>query len=163
MRQAAQIVLAAGLASGAAHAASFVQFSGLQGESQDKDHKGWSDVLSYSQSVSKQDCANFALTKEADTITPAMAEAAANGGKFDSATIASTASYTDSGRIEYFRAAMRDVVVRAVSQGSGGGESPLTESIALAPAVVTITYTQVDATGKVKGSISTTYTCKVKP
>ena len=113
--------------------------------------------------MTKPDCANFSLSKEVDTITPAMAEAAANGGKFDSATIASTANYTDGGRIEYFRATMRDVVVRAAGQGSGEGESSLRESIALAPAVVTITYTQVDAAGKVKGSISTTYTCKVKP
>ena len=33
--------------------AAFIKFDGVEGESQDKDHKGWSDLLSFGQMVHK--------------------------------------------------------------------------------------------------------------
>jgi len=162
VRQAVQIVLAAGLTSGFAQAASFISFSTLQGESTDKDHKGWSDVINFSQAVSKSACPSFTVFKTVDTISPAMAEAGANGGKFDTAAISTTASYTDAGRVEYFRADMQNVVVQGVKQ-FGGGEEPVSEEILLTPSIVTITYRQTDFSGKSKGNVVTSYSCKGKP
>ena len=81
------------LTAGFACAATFLKISGVDGESTDKDHDGWIDVLSYSGSsiqpsssvtgtsrdrgsVSMSD---FTITKELDKATPKLNEALLKG------------------------------------------------------------------------------------
>ncbi|MBN2328984.1 MAG: type VI secretion system tube protein Hcp [Candidatus Omnitrophica bacterium] len=71
--------------------AAYIKFDGIEGESLDKDHKGWIDILSVSQSIRsvissgltsrKSDLVydDFVFTKEIDKASPKLAEACLKG------------------------------------------------------------------------------------
>ena len=71
-----------------ASAAGFIKFEGLDGESKDKNHKGWSDLLSFNQITSRQDSTSardnpsiseISVVKELDKSSPKIAESIAMG------------------------------------------------------------------------------------
>lgn len=66
-------------------AAGYIKFEGIDGEAMDKDHKGWSDILSVSGLASPRDAASgmatgkrqhkpITITKRVDQATPALAQ-----------------------------------------------------------------------------------------
>ena len=97
--------------------AAYIKFDGIEGEAKDKDHKGWTDLESFSQGVSQPGGGatgatrrrgdvimdDIMCTKELDKSSPKIAEAVCNGKVFPKVEIDLTASYTDAGRVTYYR------------------------------------------------------------
>jgi type VI secretion system secreted protein Hcp len=155
--------------------AAYMKFSDIDGEAQDKDHKGWSDIISFNQAIHKPMSGatgptrrrgdvvleDIVVVKELDKASPKIAEAVCKGKVFDKVEIHITASYTDSGRVTYFAYELKNVSVTSYNvSGSGQAEDVPSEEISMNPEEVKVTYTECDAAGKKKGNVE--YSWKVE-
>ena len=155
--------------------AAYIKFDGIDGESLDKDHGGWSDILSFSQAVHQPGGGATGATrrrgdviledvccaKEMDKASPKIAEAVCKGRVFPKVEIHLTASYTDEGRVTYYAYELTNVMVSSYNvSGSGQAEDVPTEDFSLNFEEIKVTYTENDAKGKKKGNVE--YTWKVE-
>jgi len=154
--------------------AAYIKFAGIDGESQDKDHKGWSDLLSFSQPMHKPGTGTGAtrrrgdvvveditVAKELDKASPKLAESMCKGKVFDKVDIHLTASYTDAGRVTYYAYELKNVqVVSYDISGTGQSEGVPIENLTLNFEEIKVTYTECDSKGKKKGNIE--YSWKVE-
>ncbi|MBC8871641.1 MAG: type VI secretion system tube protein Hcp [Planctomycetes bacterium] len=155
--------------------AAYIKFDGVDGEAQDKDHKKWSDIVSFTQAVHKPMggatgatrrrgdvvLEDIGVVKELDKASPKIAESVCKGKVFDKVEIHVTASYTDSGRITYYAYELKNVLVTSYNiGGSGQAEEVPTEEMSLNFEEIKVTYTECDATGKKKGNVE--YSWKVE-
>jgi type VI secretion system secreted protein Hcp len=154
--------------------AAYIKFDGLEGEAQDKEHKGWSDLVSFSQPMSKPGSGTGAtrrradviveditLVKELDKSSPKLAEAICKGRVFPKVEIHLTASYTDAGRVTYYAYELKNAQVVSYSiHGSGQSDDVPTEDFSLNFEEIKVTYTENDSAGKKKGNVE--YTWKVE-
>ena len=90
--------------------AAYIVFDGVKGEAKDKDHKAWSDLLSFGQGIHQPGGGatgatrrrgdvildDITCTKELDKASPKIAEAVCKGKVFPKVEIHLTASTTDS-------------------------------------------------------------------
>ncbi|MCP4601159.1 MAG: type VI secretion system tube protein Hcp [Proteobacteria bacterium] len=150
-----------------AEAAAYIKFDGISGEAQDKDHKNWSDMLTFSQTMEvpgegsgdsrrrgKAVCEHLTIAKELDRISPKVAEALLKGRVFSNVTIHLTASYTDAGRVTYYTYELKNVrVIRYNIVGSGQAENVPREEFVLAFEEIKVIYKENDNAGKTKGTI----------
>jgi type VI secretion system secreted protein Hcp len=146
--------------------AAFIKFDGVDGEAQDKDHKGWCDLLSFAQVIHKigggatstarrrgdTQFEDIQISKLLDKSSPKLAEALAKGKVFPKVEIHTTASYTDSGRVTYYAYELKDVMVSSYSV-SGGSEDKPSEAMSLNFEEIKVTYTECDNKGKKKGNV----------
>lgn len=147
--------------------AAYIKFDGIDGEAQDKDHKGWSDVTSFNQVIHKPGHGTGAtrrrgdvvledilVVKELDKASPKLAERVCNGKVFPKVEIHLTASYTDTGRVTYYAYELKNVQVVNYSIGGAGqsDEVPM-EEISLNFEEIKVTYTEHDNAGKKKGNV----------
>jgi type VI secretion system secreted protein Hcp len=153
--------------------AGFIKFDGIDGESQDKDHKNWSILGSFSQALHKTGGGKTGSTrrggdvqfddlhvvKEVDKSSPKLAEAVAKGKVFPKVEIHITASYTDQGRVTYYAYELKNVQVTTY-QVSGVPENRPQESMSLNFEEIKVTYTETDNAGKKKGNVE--YSWKVE-
>ena len=121
----------------------FLKIEGVDGEAQDKTHKGEIDVLAWSWGMGNAGSAssgpgtgtgkvrvqNISLTKYIDLATEKLWLSCANGKHFDSATL--TMRKSGENPLEYLVFTMEQVMVTSVSTGGGGGEERITENITL--------------------------------
>ncbi|WP_372895419.1 Hcp family type VI secretion system effector [Stieleria sp.] len=155
--------------------AAYIKFDGVDGECKDKDHKGWSDLLSFSQAVHQPGGSatgatrrrgdvimeDISCTKELDKSSPKIAESVCKGKVYPKVEIDVTASYTDAGRVTYYRYELTNVLVTSYSIGGAGqSESVPTEDFSLNFEEIKVTYTENDSKGKKKGNVE--YTWKVE-
>lgn len=155
--------------------AAYIKFDGVDGECKDKDHKGWSDLLSFGQGLHQPGGGatgatrrrgdvildDISCAKELDKASPKIAEAVANGRVFPKVEIDMTASYTDAGRVTYYRYELTNVLVTSYSiSGSGQSESVPVEDFSLNFEEIKVTYTENDSKGKKKGNVE--YSWKVE-
>ncbi len=154
--------------------AAYIKFEGVDGEAQDKDHKSWSDLVSFSQAIHKPGTGtgstrrrgdvvleDIVLVKELDKSSPKLAEAVCKGKVFPKVEIDVTASYTDSGRVTYYKYELKNCqVVSYDLSGSGQAEDVPMDTLSINFEEIKVTYTENDATGKKKGNIE--YTWKVE-
>jgi type VI secretion system secreted protein Hcp len=155
--------------------AAFIKFDGVDGEVQDKDHKGWSDILSFSQGLHQPGggatgqtrrrgdvvLTDIQITKELDKASPKLAEAVCNGKVFPKVEIHLTASYTDAGRVTYYGYELKNVLITSYHVGgSGQSDDVPVEDVALNFEEIKVTYTENDAAGKKKGNVE--YSWKVE-
>jgi len=154
--------------------AAYIKFDGIDGEAQDKDHKNWSDLASFSQAIHKPGSGTGATrrrgdvvledivcVKELDKSSPKLAEAVCKGRVFPKVEIHVTASYTDSGRVTYYAYELKNVqVVSYDISGSGQSEDVPMENLSFNFEEIKVTYTENDSKGKKKGNIE--YTWKVE-
>jgi type VI secretion system secreted protein Hcp len=154
--------------------AGYIKFDGVDGEAQDKDHKGWSDLSSFSQPIHKPGVGtgstrrrgdvvleDVIVTKELDKASPKLAESICNGKVYPKVEIHLTASYTDAGRVTYLAYELKNVqVVNYVVSGSGQSDEVPMEELSLNFEEIKVTYTENDAKGKSKGNIE--YSWKVE-
>lgn len=148
--------------------AAFIKFDGIDGEAQDKDHKGWSDIATFGQGMSKPGGGmtgqsrrrgdvvldDMMCSKELDKASPKIAESICKGKVFPKVEIDVTASYTDAGRVTYYRYELKNVLVTSYSiSGSGQSEDVPMEDFSLNYEEVKVTYTENDAAGKTKGNV----------
>ncbi len=155
--------------------AAYIKFDGVDGESQDKDHKAWSDLMSFSQGLTQPGGGSTGQTrrrgdvivddlscaKELDKASPKIAEAVANGKVFSKVEIHVTASYTDAGRVTYYAYELKNVLVTHYHiSGSGQSDSVPAEDFSLNFEEIKVTYTENDSKGNKKGNIE--YSWKVE-
>ena len=155
-------------------AAAFIKFDGVDGEAQDKDHKGWSDLASFQQAIHKPSAGTGATrrrgdvvledivcVKELDKSSPKLAEAICKGKVYPKVEIHVTASYSADGRITYYAYELKNVVVTSYSvSGSGQSEDVPVEEVSLNFEEIKVTYTETDSEGKKKGNVE--YSWKVE-
>lgn len=155
--------------------AAYIKFDGVDGEAQDKDHKGWSDMLSFNQGLTRPGggatgptrrrgdviCEDVVCVKELDKSSPKIAEAVCKGKVFPKVEIHLTASYTDAGRVTYYAYELKNVLVTNYDiSGSGQAEDVPTENLSLNFEGIKVTYTETDDKGKSKGNVE--YSWKVE-
>ena len=155
--------------------AAYIKFDGVDGEAQDKDHKGWSDLVSFNQAIHKPMAGangptrrrgdvvleDVQVVKELDKSSPKIAEAVCKGKVFPKVQIHVTASYTDSGRQTYYAYELKNVQVTSYDiSGHGQSEEVPVENFSLNFEEIKVTYTEWDSAGKKKGNVE--YTWKVE-
>jgi type VI secretion system secreted protein Hcp len=155
--------------------AAYIKFDGVDGEAQDKDHRNWSDVTTFSQGLMRPGSSatgatrrrgdvvveDIHVTKELDKASPKIAERVCTGNVFPKVEIHLTASYTDAGRVTYYAYELKNVLVTNYNiSGSGQSEDVPMEDFSLNFEELKVTYTECDQKGKSKGNIE--YTWKVE-
>ena len=158
-----------------AKVAAYIKFDGVDGEAQDKDHKAWSDLLSFGQGLHQPGGGatgatrrrgdvildDIVCSKELDKASPKIAEAICKGRVFPKVEIELTASFTDKGRQTYYKYELKNVLVTSYSSaGSGQAEDVPVEDFSLNFEEIKVTYTENDTKGKKKGNIE--YSWKVE-
>ena len=148
--------------------AAYIKFEGVEGEAQDKEHKGWSDLLNFSQGLTQPGggatgptrrrgdviVEDIQCVKELDKSSPKIAEAVCKGRVFPKVEIHMTASYTDAGRQTYYAYELKNVLVTSYNiGGSGQSEDVPTENFSLNSEELKVTYTECDNAGKKKGNV----------
>jgi type VI secretion system secreted protein Hcp len=155
--------------------AAYIKFDGVDGEAQDKDHKGWSDLASFSQGMTQPGGGttgptrrrgdvvldDLTCTKELDKASPKLAESICKGNIFTKVEIHLTASTTDAGRVTYYAYELKNVMITSYNiSGSGQGEEVPMEDFSLNFEEIKVTYTETDREGKSKGNVE--YSWKVE-
>lgn len=144
---------------GLAAADMYLKIEGINGESQDRDHKGEIEVLSWSWGMSQNQPATGAsrraagavciedmnLTKYHDASSADLYNALANGKHYPSATL--TMRKAGQGQQNYVVIEMKNVNVRSVSTGSSGSEDRMTENLLLSFQQVAGSYAPQAASG----------------
>ena len=149
----------------------FIKFDGVDGEANDKDHKQWTDVLSFSWGLHKAGAGatgqtrrrgvatveDVVCTKEFDKSSPKLAEAVLSGKVFPKVEIHNTATYGES-RATYLKYELKNVMVSSYqTAGAGGGDAVPTDSFSLNFEEVKQTYVEYDAKGGKKGNVEMTW------
>ena len=153
--------------------AAYIKFDGVDGEAQDKDHKKWSDLLSFNQGVTRPgggatgatrrrgdvSLSDINCVKELDKASPKIAESVCKGKVYPKVEIHITSSYTDAGRVTYYAYELKNALVTNYDV-SGSGEDVPTENFSINFEEIKVTYTECDSKGKKKGNVE--YTWKVE-
>jgi type VI secretion system secreted protein Hcp len=160
-RKAIQIVLATGVAVGAAQAQAatdiFLNISGLPGESVDKTHKGEIELVSYSQAVDSKGC-TVTISKYIDKASPGLTAAAQSRSSFSSAIL--TARKAGGGGtgalLEYYKITMDGVTVLSADQ-SISESNP--EQVVLSPKSMVLSYRPQKSDGSLDTAVDSTVYC----
>jgi type VI secretion system secreted protein Hcp len=146
----------------------FIKFDGIDGECQDKDHKSWSDLLSFTWGLHKAGAGatgqtrrrgvvtveDVVVTKELDKASPKLAEAVCVGKIFPKVEIHDTTTYGEGARATFLKYELKNVMVSSHNiSAAGGGDAVPTETASLNFEVVKQTYTEYDQAGKKKGNV----------
>ena len=155
--------------------AAYIKFDGVDGECLDKDHKGWSDLATFGQGLHQPGGGatgatrrrgdvildDITCSKELDKASPKIAESICKGKVYPKVEIDVTASYTDAGRVTYYRYELTNVLVTSYNiSGSGQAEDVPMEDFSLNFEEIKVTYTENDNAGKSKGNVE--YSWKVE-
>jgi type VI secretion system secreted protein Hcp len=140
----------------------FIKIGSLEGESQDKTHKGEIDVLAWSWGLSNSGSAHvgggagagkvnvqdLSFTKYIDKSSTSLQLACCKGTHYDTATL--VVRKAGDKPLEYLKVTMSEVMVTSISTGGSGGEDRLTENVTLNFASVKVEYMeqQKDGSGK---------------
>lgn len=135
-------------------AAIFIKLGDIQGESNDRDHQNWIDVLSVSEGIHfpSGDTSgttrirgsavfdDIGIGKELDKSSPRLREALARGEVLPKVEIEITAS-CDGARVVYFRYELTNVLLTSISLNASGNETAPTEDFSLNFEEIKWTYT----------------------
>jgi type VI secretion system secreted protein Hcp len=154
-------------------AAGFIKFDGIDGEALDRDHRSWSDLLSFRQGQSVQaDGAtprsrgrvvldDIVVTKELDKASPKLAEAVLLGKVFTKVEIHWGQTSLGGTTQTYYAYELKNVQVTSYSiGGSTQSDQVPTETLSLNFEEIKVTYTEGSGTGSAKGKVE--YTWKVE-
>lgn len=145
--------------------AAYVKFDGIDGEVEDKDHKAWVEVESFSQGFHKPgggtgsqrrggdvQVSDISVTKSGDKSSPKLAESVLKGKVFPKVEVHFTASYTDGGRVTYLAYELKNVQISSFQQ-SVAQEGRPQEALSLNYEEIKCTYIENDEAGKKKGQV----------
>ncbi len=148
-----------------ADGAAYIKFEGVDGESQDAEHKSWSDLVDFSHSISRPSAESgstrtsgavfhdFTISKELDKSSIKLQESASTGKFFPKVDIHITAN-TGEGRITYYTYELTNVMVTSYSiSGSGTSEQVPMEQISLNFDAIKVTYTEIGKDSGEKGKV----------
>lgn len=152
---------------GDANAAAYIKFDGVDGETTDSDHKQWSDLSSFQQTIRKHNPStattrassvavfeDISLSKKIDKSSPKLAEATVTGKVFP---IVEFELVSNTGT--YLKYELKNVMISSYSVGGTANDVP-TEHISLNFEEIKVTYTEKDSAGKSKGNVE--YSWKVE-
>ena len=115
-----------------AYGAGYVKFDGVDGESTDKDHKDWINLLSFSPGMEMQtdsatargqyDVSDIVVVKELDKSSPKLTESIAMGKVFPKVEI-----HLDSGKETYYVYELTNVMITSYSISGTGTDRPTEE------------------------------------
>lgn len=162
------------LLSSSAMGAVYIKFEGVEGESLDASHTNWSDVLEVDQAYLLQtffdgkikeapskmlEVNDLVVTMVLDKAGPKIAEALLQGRAFATVNIELTASFTDAGRVTYYKYDLSNVRVTGYQLNASGKDEagPPTQTVNLAFTGITVTYTEFDNAGNPKGDVGYSY------
>jgi type VI secretion system secreted protein Hcp len=145
-------------------AAMYVKFDGVDGESQDKDHQNWSDILAFSQGQAspsaaagstrlRGDCTfeDVVILKQIDKASPKLAEAVCKGKVFPTVQIHVAGSY-DLGSETYYAYEFKNVQIVGYHVDGSTQERP-TEEVAFNFEEIKVTYSEFDDRGRPMGNV----------
>ncbi len=145
----------------------FLKLSGIDGESQDSDHSGEIDILSFSENIQnagsydagtggntgKASFGELHITKYLDKASATLRQYCALGTAIDTATLSCNKQAGDK-KVEYMKITLHNTVVTSVQlSGSGGSTEPMPESITFNFAGIEYDYTQQSDTGDAMGTV----------
>ena len=143
----------------------FIKFDGVDGESNDADHRAYSNALSWSwgsiadgKSVCVKD---FNLIKEVDKSSPTLLMNQVTGKLYPTARVAVTTDFADQGRFEYITLDFVNVRMTSHSTTSNADNVPI-ENISISFDEVTYTYFELDQRGGVKSEVTATISSSSK-
>jgi type VI secretion system secreted protein Hcp len=146
----------------------FIKFDGVDGEANDKDHKAWCNLLSFSWGLHKAGAGatgstrrrgvvtveDVVVTKEYDKSSPKLAESVCLGKIFPKVEIHDTTTYGDGNRAVFLKYELKNVMVSSHNvSAAGGGDAVPHENISLNFEEVKQTYVEYDAKGGKKGNV----------
>ena len=146
----------------------FIKFDGVDGECNDKDHKGWSDLQSFSWGLHKAGAGatgatrrrgvvtveDVVVSKEYDKSSPKLAESVCLGKIFPKVEIHDTTTYGDGNRAVFLKYELKNVMVSSHNvSAAGGGDAVPHENLSLNFEEVKQTYVEYDAKGAKKGNV----------
>ena len=149
----------------------FIKFDGIDGESKDKDHKGWTDLNSFSWGVSKAGegatgqtrrrgiatVHDINCSKEYDKSSPKLSEAVLTGKVFPKVEIHNTATFGDA-RAAFMKFELKNVAVTHCDMSAAGqGDAVPSESFSLNFDELKQTYVEYDNKGSKKGNVEMTW------
>lgn len=153
-------------ASVSADAAAYIKFDGIDGECSGKNHKGWSDLLSFSAGASRDEAAGtvvgfpkveidaFVLGKKTDRSSPKLMEALCTGKFFASIVIELTREAADGSEETYYRYELKNVYVTSFNVSGNSSDMPA-EQLSLNFEEVKAIHLDADATQG--GNVETTW------
>jgi type VI secretion system secreted protein Hcp len=142
----------------------YIKFDGVDGESLDKGHKGWSDLMSCSQVIHRSgggmtgvqrrkgnaQLEDIQCSKVMDKASNVIAESICKGKVYPKVSIAFCTDGTDAGREPYFTYELKNVMVTSYSVSGSTNDRPH-ESFSLNFEEIKVKYTSASAAGQ-KGS-----------
>jgi type VI secretion system secreted protein Hcp len=149
----------------AASAGAYIKFDGIDGESTDKTHQGWSDLASFSQAIHRSGggsgqsrrpgaavVEDLMVSKTIDKASPKLAEACANGKVFPKVEIHLAGSAGT-----YYAYELTNVRISSYSVHSPESGVIPVEEVALYFEKIRVTYTEYDAAGRARGNVEYTW------
>ena len=148
----------------------YMQITGIDGESTDKDHKDWIEVLSFSMGMADPGggatgatrrrgdvvIEDIVVVKELDKSSPKLMEKCAMGAVIPSLVLEVCGSATDAS-FTYYKYELENVMVTSFYCGGSTEEGIPVETFTLNYEEITVTYTETDSTGKSKGNVEFTW------
>lgn len=122
-----------------AAAGAYLQLEGLEGDSKEKGHEGWIELLSISESIVSQSSVGPAggaggipkvqfgplqLVKLLDSSSVGLRQSLAAGTKYDNAYIDITSAAVEK-PVVYFRYELKNVVITSISMSAAGDSVPV--------------------------------------
>ena len=152
--------------------AAYIKFDGIDGESVDKNHKKWSDLLSFGQAIHQPGGSSTGAAKKRgnvilediscskllDKSSPKIAEAVCKGRTFKKVEIELSAQVSDSGRSTYYKYELKNVLVTSYNvSGAGQSDDAPAEDFSLNFEEIKVTYTEYGKDGKKGGNVEYTW------
>ncbi len=134
----------------------YIKFDGVDGESTDENHAGWTEILSWNHgftqpasplrgstgsTIERADHQNLSITKYADCATDALLKACWSGKQFETVKLECLRSDGENQAISYLVIDLDDVIVSNYNMSGAGGDLPM-ENLNLAYSKVTYTYVE---------------------
>ena len=138
----------------------FCQIDGIKGESTDKDHKDWIELLSFSWGMSQPvsaasatggrgaervDISDFSVMKTSDASSPHLMQACCDGRHINKVVIKLCQAGGE--KHPYMTYSLENVIVSTVQPSSSGGDKPI-ENVTFNFGKYTVEYTPMGHDGK---------------
>ena len=143
-----------------------LQITGIEGESTDRDHHAWIDVLSFSMGMSQPwdgsvgigqiIMEDIVLVKQVDKATPKLMEKCAKGEVIPSVILEIYSGGTDT-IYTYYKYELKNVIVSSFYSKGDITEKIPTETFTLHFEWFKVTYSEIDYAGKLKGNVEFTW------
>lgn len=148
----------------------YMQITGIDGESTDKDHEDWIEILSCSMGMIDPGTGatgttrrrgyvvleDIVVVKELDKSSPKLMEKCAMGAVMPSLAIEFCRA-VEGPHFTYFRYELENVMVTSFYTSGSTEEGKPVETITLNYEEITVTYTETDREGKSKGNVEFTW------